>query len=112
MTKQKQRTTSQNKSIHLLFRHLADQLNEAGLDVRTTLKEDVEIPWNEKLVKEIIFKGVLKAYTGKDSTTQMTTKEVGQIFEIMARHLSQRFGLVLDFPNLESLDAKYQGLMK
>lgn len=108
----KPRTLTQNKAIHVLFEHLATELNEAGLDVRTTLKEDFEIPWNSRLVKELIWKGVLKAYTGKESTTQMTTKEIDQIFEIIARHLAQRFGLSIEFPSLDSLRAKYQGLTR
>ena len=69
----KQRTIKQNKSLHLWFRLLADTLNEAGLDMRTVLKPSISIGWNDKTIKEYIFKPILEAMLLKKSTTEMTT---------------------------------------
>ena len=52
------RTDKQNKSLHLYFVLLADALNDAGLDMRKTLKPGVEIPWNYKTVKDSKFASV------------------------------------------------------
>jgi hypothetical protein len=100
------RTLSQNKSLHLMFEQLANELNDNGLDVRSTLKEDIEIPWNAYLIKELIWKKVQKAQLGKESTTQLTTKEINQVFEVIARHLAQKFGIVIEFPSIETLMMK------
>jgi hypothetical protein len=100
------RTLSQNKSLHLMFEQLANELNDNGLDVRSTLKEDIEIPWNSYLIKELIWKKVQKAQLGKESTTQLTTKEINQVFEVIARHLAQKFGIVIEFPSIETLMMK------
>lgn len=89
-----------------MFEQLANELNDNGLDVRSTLKEDIEIPWNSYLIKELIWKKVQKAQLGKESTTQLTTKEINQVFEVIARHLAQKFGIVIEFPSIETLMMK------
>jgi hypothetical protein len=103
---EKPRTLTQNKAIHLYFNHLSDELNNAGLDVQRTLTHDVEIPWNPYLVKELIWKRILMAQLGKDSTTKMTTKEIDMVFETITRYLATNFGLSVDFPSIESLMMK------
>jgi len=45
------RTVQQNKALHVLFNLLAQNLNEAGLDMRKTLKPEVDIPWSGASVK-------------------------------------------------------------
>ena len=47
-----QRTTKQNASLHKYFQLLSDSLNDAGLDMRRTLKEEIDIPWTPANVKE------------------------------------------------------------
>lgn len=41
----KQRTLTQNRALHLFLGQLCDVLNDAGLDMRAVLKQDVELPW-------------------------------------------------------------------
>lgn len=97
-----QRTTKQNKALHLYFTHLADELNDAGLDMRKTLKPAVEIPWNAKTIKEYIWRPIMTAQLGKQSTTEMTTKDIDTVFDTITRHLANRFGLQVDFPSIET----------
>lgn len=101
--KDKQRTLQQNKALHLLFTHLADELTSAGLDMRKTLKPEVEIPWSADSVKNFLWRPIMKAQLGKESTTQLTTKEIDQVFDTLARHLGAKFGLQIDFPSISSL---------
>ena len=77
---EKQRTIKQNKSLHLWFRLLADTLNEAGLDMRTVLKPSISIEWNDKTIKEYIFKPILEAMLLKKSTTEMNTKDIDKVW--------------------------------
>lgn len=100
---QRQRTTQQNKALHVLFRMLAEELNDAGLDMRKTLKQSVDIPWDPKTVKEYLWRPVQKAQLGKDSTTELTTEEIDKVFDTINRHLGERFGLHVPFPSIEEL---------
>jgi len=100
---EKKRTLRQNNSLHLYFNHLSKALNDAGLDVQTTLKHNISVPWSDKTVKELIYKPILKAQLGKDSTTQMTTKEIDLVFDTITRFTSEKLGLQVDFPSIETL---------
>lgn len=100
---EKQRTLKQNRAMHKYFQHLADELNDSGLDMRRTLKHDISIPWSGKTIKEFIWKPILKAQLGKESTTEMNTKDIDSVFETITRHMGEKFGLQVDFPSIESL---------
>lgn len=97
------RTAQQNKAIHVLFRLLADELNDKGLDMRKTLKPEVDIKWTPLTVKEYLWKPVQKAQLRKESTTELTTKEVDEVFDTITKHLGEKFGLHVPFPSIEEL---------
>ena len=99
----KQRTNRQNRALHLYFTHLADELNGAGYDLKKTLKPSVDLPWNGTLIKELIWRPVMKAQLRKESTTQMTTKDIDAVFDVINRHVSEKFGLTIMFPSIESI---------
>jgi hypothetical protein len=103
---EKQRTIKQNNSLHLMFSQLADELNFAGLDMRKTLKPDIDIPWSGETIKEYLWRPIMKAQINKDSTTELTTKEIDEIFDTINRHLGEKFGLTISFPSIESLMMK------
>jgi len=103
MDKEKIRTDKQNKALHLYFTHLAEELNNAGYDMRKTLKPSVDIPWNSKTVKEFLWRPVMKAQLGKESTTDLTTKEIDLVFETITRHFAEKFGISVAFPSIEEL---------
>lgn len=101
---EKKRTNQQNAALHLMFEHLAQELNDHGLDMVATLKEHpVEIPWSASTVKEIIWRGIQEKQLNKKSTTELTTKEIDQVFDTLSRWLASRHGLEIIFPSIESL---------
>lgn len=102
----KKRTEKQSRSLHLYFEHLASELNHAGLDMRKTLKPAVEIPWSAQTVKEYIWRPIMQAQLGKRSTTELETTDIDLVFNTITRHLANRFGLVVEFPSIESLSLK------
>ena len=106
----KGRTASQNRSLHLWCELLSKELNDAGLTIEKTLTGKVEVPWSMNTIKDILFRQMMKAQTGKTSTTELTTKELSEVAETLTRYLAQQHGLVVDFPSLESLDAQQRGL--
>ena len=97
------RTKQQNKALHVLFQLLANTLNEAGLDMRKTLKPDVNIPWSGPSVKEYLWRPIQEAQLDKQSTTQLTTVEIDQVFDTINKHLGERFSLHVPFPSIEEI---------
>jgi len=98
---EQQRTSNQNRSIHLWCTMLAQALNEAGLDQRKVLKPSIAIPWTPTAIKSQIWKPIQEAQLGKESTTQLTTAQVSEVYETINRHLGQTFGIHCPFPSEE-----------
>ncbi len=103
MKKYPTRTVQQNKALHVLFNLLANELNEAGLDMRKTLKPEIDIAWSPAAIKEYLWRPVQKAQLNKVSTTELTTKEIDEVFDTISRHLGEKFGLHVRFPSIEEL---------
>ena len=93
------RTITQNAAIHLYFKMLAHDLNDAGFSVMQVMKHDAEIPWNDKLVKELLWKKVQSVMTDKRSTTKLDTTEISQVYEVINRHIAQTTGVSVPFPD-------------
>lgn len=105
---EKQRTLQQNSALHLYFEHLAQELNDAGLDMRKTLKPAVDIPWSKDTIKDYLWRPIQIAQLQKESTTNLTTTEIDKVWETLNRHLSERFGLSVEFPSLETLEKEWE----
>ena len=78
-------------------------LNDAGLDMRKVLKPSISIPWTSQTIKENLWKPIMKIQTGKSSTTEMTTKDIDEVYDVINRHLGEQFGITVEFPSQESL---------
>lgn len=103
-TEGQQRTLTQNRALHLWFRMLAETLNDAGLDMRTVIKEEVDIPWSGPSVKEYLWRPVQEAMLQKKSTTEADRTEYSEVRDVIARHLGERFGIqVPDWPSREDV---------
>ena len=98
------RTIKQNRALHLWFEFLAAALNDAGLDQRTVLKPEVEIPWTPEAVKEQLWRPIQVAMLQKKSTTDLETPEVSKVKEVLVRHLVKSFGQFFNPPDFPSID--------
>jgi len=94
----KQRTPQQNKALHVYCRLVSEAFNTAGLDMRKVLKEDIEIPWNMELVKEFIWRPVQLAVIGEESTAEAHRGDYNAVFEVLSRHLADKFGISVGWP--------------
>ena len=103
MEKVEKRTQRQNKALHLLFGMLADELNDSGLDMKKVLKPGVDIPWTKSSIKEYIWRPIQEVQLSKKSTTDLTTKEIDEVFETINRHLGEKFGVYVPFPSIDDL---------
>lgn len=95
------RTTQQNRGLHQFCKNLANALNDAGLDMRATLKPEIEIEWTTEAVKNYIWKPFQIAMYQKKSTKELDKHaEITKIHKNIMRHLGQRFGLeYIKFPS-------------
>lgn len=100
METNKQRTLKQNASLHLMFDQLATELNEQGMYIGQVIRFDA--PWDGTRVKELIWREVQKKMTGKQSTTNLTTKEIDEIFSVIHQALSSK-GIDIQFPSIETV---------
>lgn len=97
--KVKQRTKTQNNALHLYCKLLADALNDAGLDMRRVLKEEVDIPWTEKTVKENLWKPIQLIVLDKESTTEPLTSEYDQVYSVIHRQMAAKHGVNVLWPS-------------
>ncbi len=100
---EKKRTLTQNRALHKYFSLLADELNELGAEERKHLIEKIDLWWTPEMVKNNLFKVVMRWKLGKESTTELTTKEVDIVFENLQHHLAEKVGIELTFPSIEEL---------
>lgn len=102
-----QRTAQQNKALHLYFQMVADALNGAGLDMRTTLAPEVEIAWTKESVKEYLWRPIQQIQLQKKSTTELDTMDIDILYATLNEFLAKH-GIHADFPSIESLMEKKQ----
>jgi len=96
------RTVQQSRALHLYCKHVAESLNSKGLGVTAVLKP--EIQFSMMTIKETLYKPILSALRGKDSTTQITTSEMNAVYDVMNKALSEKFGIFVSFPSQEELN--------
>lgn len=95
------RTLQQNRALHKYCELLAEALNDAGYDMRKTLKHDIEIPWNKNRVKEFLWKPIMETMTDKESTAELDTVEPSAIHAVLSRHLGEKLGVYVPWPSKE-----------
>jgi hypothetical protein len=96
-----QRTDRQSRAIHVWCEELARELNNRGLDMKTVLKPEVDIPWTKDTVKDYLWRPVQRALLQKESTTSLDTAEVSKVYDVLDRHLLQKFDIDMAFPSAE-----------
>ena len=99
---EKPRTQQQNKALHVYFQLVAEKLNEAGLDMRVVLEPEIDIPWTSETIKNYLWRPIQKIQLQKDSTTELTTKEIDIVYETMNRHIA-KFGITEPFPSIQEI---------
>ena len=96
------RTLLQNSALHKWFTMIAEKLIEDGQTFNIKLGT-AQSMWSRNTVKENLFRPIMKAITKKESTTELTTKEVGELEESMHDVTSRNFHFTIPFPSKERL---------
>jgi GH18 family chitinase len=99
----KKRTLTQNRALHKYFGLLSDELNTLGLDMKTVLKPEVEIAWSSESVKNYLWRPIQKVMLEVDSTKDLNTKQIDKVFDVLNRHIGEKFGVHIAFPSIEEV---------
>ena len=99
------RTPKQNKALHLYCEWLASELRDRNMPfVEQYLNNEFERSWTMDLVKEKIFKPILKSISGKTSTARASTKEICDVADYIEKNLALKLGIDLAWPSREDLE--------
>lgn len=93
------RSEKQNNAMHLWFRQIAKKLNDGGYHATHPFNNEVEIPFTEMLVKEMLYKPVIKAMYDKKSTSRLSGRELSEAAEVLVRWLAEHKGFLVPFPS-------------
>lgn len=99
---EKQRTDQQRKAIEVYCRLVAKTLNGAGYDLKAVLeKKTIPVPCTQENIKENVYKNIVHAlYPDKTSTTELTTKQVNDVYHVMNKWLGEEFEVHVPWPSL------------
>lgn len=100
MENEEQRTLKQNKSLHKYCEVLSETLNEMGI-TQEVLVRGLEVDNSPESVKAV-FRALGKAKYGKESTADLTTKEISSCYEEFNRHIS-KLGVYIPWPSEEEI---------
>ena len=96
---EKQRSIQQNKALHKWCEETARELNNAGIS-KEVFYRDIQADYTLENIKEL-WRSFARTKYGKNSTTELTTKEFTEIYDEVNRHISQ-FGIFMPFPSEEN----------
>ena len=95
------RTYRQNRTIHLLFRQMATALNEAGFEISHPFKPDLEIPWSEHSVKELLYRPIITSYFKVDRSSMLDTAQLSESMDILVDAVNRNTGIIVNIPSQE-----------
>ncbi len=98
------RTITQNRALHLAFTQISTLLVEQGIDQRTIV-EDLEgysAPVTASFLKEV-FKTIMYTMYRKTSTTDLTTAEMTECYDVFDKFLGESYGVHCPWPSQDSL---------
>lgn len=88
-----QRTSQQNKALHLWLRQKAQQCRDAGVTTQMAFGKTIELEMTEETMK-VIWRYVQKAMFNKDSTRDLDKiAELDEVAEHLNRFFAENFNL-------------------
>ena len=91
------RTSKQNNALHAYLRDVSEQMCAQGMDMREVLKPTVEITPTMQIVKDHMWKPIQAKVVDKTSTADLTTQEVDMVYQVISKHLAEKFDIVVPF---------------
>jgi hypothetical protein len=104
----KQRSLPQNASLHKYCDNLAKMMNDAGYDQKQLVgqfKDGFSLPVTMEMIKAI-FRAVGEAMYKKESTKDLTTVEIQEVYRVVDNRFAEITGCRCEWPSVESLRNK------
>lgn len=96
-------TKKQRGALHIWCQQCADTLNNAGITFKRKSvfgDHDLEMPWTMFLFKDQVYKLVLAAMTGKDSTEKQNTVNPSHVALVISRQYAENGLICPPWPSL------------
>ena len=100
---EEQKTRQQEKAYHKLFGQIADHCVATGIDLPMAMEKinKYEVAVTKEFVKQT-WKAILKAQTGKESTTEQTKEDVKIVQRDFAELWREITGETINWPSVEN----------
>ena len=95
------RTYRQNRTLHLLFRRMAEALNEGGFEISHPFKADLEIPWSEHSVKDLLYRPIITSYFKVERSSLLDTAQLSESMDILVDAVNRNTGIFVPIPSQE-----------
>lgn len=96
------RTQKQNATLHLLFRNMARDLNDAGApDIPHPFNPTFRMKWTEDKVKELLFKPYCQHLMKTEKSSDLDTKQLSEVMESLVDGVNQAVGVYTPIPQNE-----------
>lgn len=94
-------TGKQRGALHVWCKQFAEALNNAGhLRKKVMMGGDiVDVDWSMEAFKEDVYKVMLHALTGKNSTEKQNTVNPSEVANHVNRHIGQTYGVTVGWPS-------------
>lgn len=99
----KQRSLSQNASLHKYTTTIAQKMTEAGVTQKKlvgSFKAGFELPVTSHMIKDI-FREVGRAMYQKESTADLTTVEISEVYKVVDMRFAEVVGVRSEWPSRE-----------
>ena len=106
MESESKRSAQMNKSLHLLFGQVANELLARGIERRTIMNDlqGYSCPIDAGFMKEV-WRAIMYTQTGLKSTTEATNAQIKTVYETFQKFLAENYNLEAEWPSIESLYA-------
>lgn len=103
MKEEQPKTRAMEKAYHLLFNQIANHCMNTGIDMQTVNEhiQSYRVDVDAAFVKST-WRALLKAKTGKTSTTEMTKEDVQSVQQEFHRLWSEITGINFEFPSADN----------
>jgi len=85
---------------------VADEMCNNGTSIQDVVKSVnlADIVPDTKNLKEVLWRPIQLAITGKESSTDLTTSEVNKVYEAVSMYLAKNQEIDLPFPSVEGTE--------
>jgi hypothetical protein len=107
MNKEKKRSIQQNRALHKLFTDLAKECQKKGITVRQLYEKGFDVMVTKEIFKNDVWRKIQIAMFDKESTKDLTTQEINQIFDVINKEFAD-WEIHIPFPSTESMMEYYE----